>query len=183
MSSIASSLSISSSSKYDIDNMDDISSFSKLKKVRNVKYSKLLEDKMISRETKSKALQQKQKAVFEQVVATRMIGSRMIKHIKRKLYDKSFTCNRTLLNIKEPEKLLDWYSHNGYRAFCVFCDRPAVHNIVGCKFCTSVIHLSCLVKEIEEIQSNHPVHLHYHHISSSSFLLLQSIFRIWKMIH
>ena len=61
MNSIASSLSISSS-KYDIDNMDDISSFSKLKKVRNVKYSKLLEDKMISRETKNKALQQKQKS-------------------------------------------------------------------------------------------------------------------------
>jgi hypothetical protein len=116
---------------------------------------------MIAREIKNNSLKEKEKLELTQVVATRMIGARMIKHIRRKIYDKTFTCNRTLLNIRKPENLLDWYSYNGYRSFCVFCDRPAVHNIVGCKFCTSVIHLSCLVKEIEEIKRNNPVY-HYH---------------------
>ena len=149
------SISSSSSSKKDNNDDIDISSFATLvKKTRVVKYSKLFDQKMSNREAKKDLEEQERQLEFKQIAASRIIGHRIMKFAKKKIYDKTFSCRTTLLNIRKPQNLSEWYSFNGYRSFCVFCDRPAIHDIVGCKFCSSVIHLSCLVKEVEEILKN-----------------------------
>lgn len=62
---------------------------------------------------------------------------------KIKLYQRSFSCKRTIENLKPPNDLIHFKPSWKTSTLCDICMKPALSDSILCHFCDLVVHIGC----------------------------------------
>jgi hypothetical protein len=123
------------------------------RKVRAKKYSTIYTEKVKENDELADIarfkLRNKSGETFASVIARHVIARKMIKICKAKLYSRSYSCKRSLINLRPPEPISNWSDSNGTEILCKVCNLPALYDTISCQHCNEIAHRSCV--DMEEL--------------------------------
>ena len=62
---------------------------------------------------------------------------------KVKLYQRSFSCKRTIENLKPPSELVHYDEGWKVSTLCDVCMKPALNDSIICNYCDIIVHIGC----------------------------------------
>jgi hypothetical protein len=124
--------------------MDDPPPFASHRKInRTKKWSKVYIDDVHSRVPIHEVQEHQRAENMTIYFAKNAIAKKMHQLAKVKLYDRTFSCKRTMENLHPPKELGPYRPHWKSSVLCDVCYEPALHDSVICKACNVVIHSTC----------------------------------------
>jgi hypothetical protein len=127
--------------------MDEVledDSFSKHRKMnRSKKWSKVFTESVTTRAPiVEKETIQRGEGVAVYFAKT-AVAKKLHSLAKIKLYERSFTCRRTIENLKPPSELVFYRPHWKVSTLCDICMKPALSDSIICNFCDIIVHIGC----------------------------------------
>lgn len=122
---------------------------------RTKKWSKVFTESVHSRapiEEKAQVHRGDNVTVF---FAKNAIAKKIHSLAKVKLYERSFSCKRTIENLRPPSELLQFKPGWRTATLCDICMKPALSDSIICHFCDIVVHLGC--HELKAEDSSFPM--------------------------
>ena len=110
------------------------------------KWSKVYIDKIESHKAKAAKEQNRSNESWELMQAASLIRNKLSKFIRSKMADKSFSCRRTLENLRKPVSFDTYPLYDeqwDHTLLCIVCNTPVTSEFTRCRSCNVVIHNAC----------------------------------------
>ncbi len=110
------------------------------------KWSKVYIDKIESHKAKAAKEENKSNESWELMQAASLIRNKLAKFIRTKMSNKSFSCRRTLENLRKPVSFDTYPLYDeqwDHTLLCIVCNTPVTSEFTRCRSCNVVIHNAC----------------------------------------
>jgi len=110
------------------------------------KWSKVYIDKIESHKAKAAKAENKSNESWEMMQAASLIRNKLAKFIRAKMSNKSFSCRRTLENLRKPVSYDTYPVYDeqwDHTLLCIVCSTPVASEFTRCRSCNVVIHNAC----------------------------------------
>ena len=110
---------------------------------RSKKWSKVFTESVQNRAPIEEKAQNQRGENMTVFFAKSAVAKKIHSLAKVKLYERSFSCKKTIENLKPPSELIHYKACWKTSTLCDICMKPALSDTVICHFCDIVVHLGC----------------------------------------